>query len=172
MSRRKDVPYFAAALARTPDGWAAHEVDLDGVADVDELADLIRDVDPKAGSTLLFVEEDDEYAAILRLDAGADEPRVFISDGRAAADYPTVALLADAVAVDDDGAADAGDDDTALGYDAEPLGAVDLLADLGTPAGALLALCAHEGNLPADVITEVCERAGCLDELEAVRLGA
>jgi putative tRNA adenosine deaminase-associated protein len=166
------VPYFAAALARTPDGWAAYEVDLDSVQDVDELADLIRDLDPAASTTLLFVEEDDEYAAIVRVDAGTDEPRVFISDGRAAVSYPTVALLADAVPAEDEVPDGDGDDDTALGYDAEPLGATDLLADLGTPAGALLALCAHEGNLPADVITEVCERAGCLDELEAVRLSA
>jgi putative tRNA adenosine deaminase-associated protein len=166
------VPYFAAALARTPDGWAAYEVDLDSVQDVDELADLIRDLDPAASTTLLFVEEDDEYAAIVRVDAGADEPRVFISDARAAASYPTVALLADAVPAEDEVPDGDVDDDTALGYDAEPLGATDLLADLGTPARALLALCAHEGNLPADVITEVCERAGCLDELEAVRLGA
>jgi putative tRNA adenosine deaminase-associated protein len=173
MSRRKDVPYFAAALARTPDGWAAHEVDLDGVADVDDLADLIRDVDPKAGSTLLFVEEDDEYVAIVRVDSDAEEPRVFVSDGRAAADYPTVALLAAAVGTADAVDPDADDDeDHALGYDAKPLGTADLLADLGTPARALLAICVHEGNLPADVITEVCERAGCLDELEAIRLGA
>jgi putative tRNA adenosine deaminase-associated protein len=161
------VAYFAAALARTPDGWAAHEVDLDGVDDVDALAELIRDVAPDARSTLLFVEEDDEYVAIVRVDAGSEEPRVFVSDRRAAADYVTVAMLAAAA-----GSADPDpDSDSDLGYDAEPLGAPDLLADLGTPARALLALCAHEGNLPADVITEVCERAGCLDELEALRLG-
>jgi putative tRNA adenosine deaminase-associated protein len=168
------VAYFAAALTRTPDGWAAHEVDLDGVQDVDELADLIRDLDPVAPTTLLFVEEDDEYLAVVRVDAGTDEPRVFISDARAAVSYLTVAMLADAVAAqkDTDADEDAADDDTALGYDAEPIGATDLLADLGTPAHALLALCAQEGNLPADVITAVCERAGCVDELEALRLGA
>jgi putative tRNA adenosine deaminase-associated protein len=165
------VAYFAAALARTPDGWAAHEVELDSVQDVDELAELIRDLDTTASTTLLFVEEDDEYLAIVRVDAANDEPRVFISDGRAAVSYPTVAMLADAVAADDE-PDPAEDEDTALGYDAEPLGATDLLADLGTPGRALLALCSREGNLPADVITEVCERAGCLNELEAVRLGA
>jgi len=161
------VAYFAAALARTPDGWAAHEVDLDGVDDLDDLAELIRDVDPDASSTVLFVEEDDEYVAIVRVDAGAEEPRVFVSDRRAAADYLTVAMLAAAAGTADPDP----DSDSDLGYDAEPLGAPDLLADLGTPARALLALCAHEGNLPADVITELCEHAGCLDELEALRLG-
>jgi putative tRNA adenosine deaminase-associated protein len=166
------VPYFAAALARTPDGWAGYEVDLDGVEDVDELADLIRDLDPGAPSTVLFVEEDDEYLAIVRVDADSEEPRVFVSDSRAAADYPTAAMLAVAV-----GSPDVEDDpddeeDTALGFDAAPLGNPDLLADFGVAGKVLLDLCAHEGTLPADVITEVCERAGCLDELEALRLGA
>ena len=166
------MPYFAAALARTPDGWAAHEVDLDGVGDVDELADLVRDVDPAARSTLLFVEEDDEYVAIVRVDSASVEPRIFVSDSRAAADYATAAMLAVAVGTADVAESDDDGEDSALGYDAEPLGSPDLLADLGTPARTLLALCAHEGNLPADVITEICERAGCLDELEALRLGA
>jgi putative tRNA adenosine deaminase-associated protein len=167
------VPYFATALARSPDGWAAHDVDLDGVNDVDELADLVREVDPDASSTLLFVEEDDEYVAIVRVDSGAEEPRIFVSDSRAAADYPTVAMLAVAVGPADAADPDSADDeDRALGYDATPIGTADLLADLGTPARMLLEICAHEGNLPADVITEICDRAGCLDEFEAIRLGA
>ena len=62
------MSYFAAALARTPAGWTAHELDLDGAADVDEVADRVRDVDGDADTSLLFVEEDDEYLAILRVD--------------------------------------------------------------------------------------------------------
>lgn len=166
------MTYFAAALSRSTAGWAAHEVDLDGVQDVDDLAELIRDLDPDAPTTVLFVEEDDEYLAIVRVDAGVEEPRVFISDARAAVSYPTVAMLADAVSAAEDPGSDSGDEDSALGFEVEPVGATDLLADLGTPARTLLGLCTHEGNLPADVITEVCERAGCLEELEALRLGA
>ncbi len=49
---------------------------------------------------------------------------------------------------------------------AEPVGDAALLADLGTPADDLLALCAEEGLLPADVLTALCERAGCDDVLE------
>jgi putative tRNA adenosine deaminase-associated protein len=167
------VSYFAVALATTPAGWEAHEVDLDGVQDIDEIADLLRDLDDAARSTLLFLEEDDEYVAIVRVDAAADEPRVFVSDARATEHYPIVQLLADAVSVDDpDEVAATADDDSPPGHDSEPLGDPTLLADHGTPAHDLLALCAHEGTLPADVITEACERAGCLDELEALRLGA
>jgi len=51
----------------------------------------------------------------------------------------------------------------------QPVGDADLLADLGTPRRDLIALVTHERTLPSDVISEVCERAGCLDELETLR---
>lgn len=160
------MSYFAAALARTPDGWTARELDLDGAADVDEVADRVRDVDGNADTALLFVEEDDEYVAILRLDADAHELRVFVSDAHAADSYPVAEIFAGAV---EDPATDAEPEDAPPGHDSEPLGDAGLLTDLGTSRRELIALVQHEGTLPADVITEVCERAGCVDELEALR---
>ena len=160
--------YFAAVLARTKSGWTGQELDLDGAQDVDEVAELIRDT-TDARTALLFVEEDDEYVAIVRVDRDAEEPRVFISDGRAADSYPIVEMLAVAVEAADQDEDDEEDEDAPPGHDSEPLGDAALLADLGTSARDLLALCAHEGTLPSDVISEVCERAGCLDELEALR---
>ena len=162
------MSYFAAALARTPAGWTAEELDLDGVSDVDEVADRVRDVDGEAETALLFVEEDDEYVAILRLDASADEPRVFVSDAHAADTYAVAELFATAVEEVSAPASD-DDEDEPPGHDSEPLGDADLLTDLGTSRRVLIELVMHEGTLPADVITEVCERAGCLDELETLR---
>jgi putative tRNA adenosine deaminase-associated protein len=161
--------YFAAALARTTAGWTGQELDLGGLEDVDEVADELRDVADGARTALLFVEEDDEYVVIVRLDRDVDEPRVFISDGRAADTYPIVEMLAVAVEAARDDATDDEDEDAPPGHDSEPLGDAALLTDLGTSARDLLALCAHEGTLPSDVISEVCERAGCLDQLEALR---
>jgi putative tRNA adenosine deaminase-associated protein len=159
------VSYFAAALARTPAGWTAEELDLDGVSDVDEVADRVRDVDGDAETALLFVEEDDEYVAILRVDA--DDLRVFVSDALAAVTYPVAGIFAGAV---EDEPPPAGDDDEdTAAPESEPVGDADLLADLGTPRGDLIALVTHERTLPSDVISEVCERAGCLDELETLR---
>ena len=160
------MSYFAAALARTPAGWTAEELDLDGVSDVDEVADRVRDVDGDAETALLFVEEDDEYVAILRVDA--DDLRVFVSDALAAETYPVAGIFAGAV--EDEPPAAAGDDDEETpAPESEPVGDADLLADLGTPRGDLIALVTHERTLPSDVISEVCERAGCLDELETLR---
>lgn len=171
------MSYAAVALARTPDGWTGQEVDLHGVADVDEVADLLREVEPDADVTLLFVEEDDEYLAILRVDAEAAEPRAFLSDGRAADDYPLAGIFADAAEAASAGqvvgggaAVEALVDEAPPGHDPAPLGDPDLLADLGTRRPDLLELCAQEGSLPADVISELCERAGCLEELESLRV--
>jgi putative tRNA adenosine deaminase-associated protein len=161
------VSYFAAALARTPDGWTAEELDLDGVSDVDEVADRVRDVDGEAETSLLFVEEDDEYVAILRVDAGADDLRVFVSDALAAETYPVAGIFAGAV--EEDLSATSDDEDDVAAPESEPVGDADLLADLGTSRRDLIALVTHERTLPADVISEVCERAGCLDELEMLR---
>jgi putative tRNA adenosine deaminase-associated protein len=171
------VSYFAAALARSDDGWTAREMDLTGVEDLDALTDQLRDVitDAAASTVVLFVEEDDEYLAIVRLDAEL-EPRVFLSDVRvvdssviAAMLYEEAAAesLEDAVDEDDDEADD--EEDGALRAEADPAGDEDLLVDLGMPGKVLLDLCAEEGMLPADVITAVCESLGCAEQVEALR---
>ena len=67
------------------------------------------------------------------------------------------------------GAAGSGGDQPAIDPDADPVGDADILADLGIPAQRLLALCAREGMLPADVTTEVCQVLGCVDEVEELR---
>jgi putative tRNA adenosine deaminase-associated protein len=53
--------------------------------------------------------------------------------------------------------------------EADPVGDADLLADLGIPAQKLLALCGHDGMMPADVTAEVCTVLGCVDEVEELR---
>jgi putative tRNA adenosine deaminase-associated protein len=167
------VSYFAAALARTSGGWSSEEVDLDEVEDLEALAEELRELaGDDGGPALLLLEEDDEYVAVVRVDGGPgslEEPRVFLSDRRAVQASDVAAMLWEdapmAEAGDDDG------DDEGTRAVAEPVGDTGLLADLGTSADDLLALCAEEGLLPADVLTAVCERAGCLDALEAVREG-
>jgi len=173
------VSYFAAALARVSDGWTAAELDLDGAEDVEAVGDLLRDVEPDAELSLLFVESDDEFLVVLRLDEGEDL-RVFGSDV-AFADESRIGevLLAELeesevpVDLDVDEEIDAVSDDDEEEEAAEPvghpLGDADLLTDLGISARDLLALCSHEGMLPADVMTEICRKVGCADELQDLR---
>jgi putative tRNA adenosine deaminase-associated protein len=174
------VSYFAAAAVRGADGWSASEVDLAGVADVEEVADRLRDVDPDAGLSLLFVESDDAYLVIMRLDEGEDL-RVFGSDSVFAAESRLGALLlgdVEAPALEIDEAVEAvvapveTDDEPeppAVEPDVDPVGDADLLADLGISSSRLLELCGHDGMLPSDVTAEVCQAIGCGDEIEELR---
>ncbi len=166
------MTYFAAALARTPGGWAAEELDLSELGDLEAVVDELRELTGDGpGPALLLLEEDDEHVAVVRVDGGLsslDDPRVFLSDERAAQASDVAAMLWEGDAPPADGDED---DDDAGRVLAEPVGDSDLLADLGTPAEDLLALCAEEGLLPSDVLAAVCERAGCLDALEQLREG-
>jgi putative tRNA adenosine deaminase-associated protein len=176
------VSYFAAALARGRGGWTAAELDLDGVEDVDEVADLVRDVDPDAEVSLLFVECEDEFLVVMRVD-GEDDPRVFASDAAFAEESRIGEVLLDGLEpatggpvelpeeLDEDAEASDDEDDEEETPTLHPVGEADLLSDLGTPAKELLALCAHEGTLPADVMVELATRAGCADVLEELREG-
>ena len=83
---------FAAAVARGKNGWTASELELTGIADLDEVVDRLRDAEPDAELSLLFVEADDQYLVILRLDEGEDL-RVFGSDSAYADESRVGALL-------------------------------------------------------------------------------
>ena len=164
------MTYFAAALARTAEGWTGRELDLDEVEDLEALSDELREmVGESDGTSLLLLEEDDEYVALVRVDGGTtslDEPRVFLSDRRAVQGSEVAAMLWEGA---EESAADDEDDDEGTRPVAEPVGDPELLADLGTSGEALLDLCAEEGLLPADVLTGVAERAGFLEVLDSLR---
>ena len=162
------MSHFAAALARTEDGWVGRELDLDDVADLEALAEQLRELTGDGeGPGLLLLEEDDEYVAVVRVDGGTgglDEPRVFLSDRRAVQASEVAAMLWEDAPLDDPG-----DDDEGTRPVAEPVGDGGLLADLGTSSDELLELCAEEGLLPADVLTALGERAGFAEALESLR---
>lgn len=176
------MSYFAAAVVRGSTGWSAAELDLGGVADIDEVGELLREVDPDAELSVLFVESDDAYLAVLRLDEGEDL-RIFGSDSAFAEESRLGSLLlgdikAPALEIDDvveptaPAAGPTADEETeepAADPDADPIGDADLLADLGVSAHRLLALCSREGSLPADVTAEVCQLIGCGDVVEELR---
>ncbi|TDC81950.1 hypothetical protein E1193_13255 [Micromonospora sp. KC606] len=173
------MSYFAAAVVRVEGGWTAAEVSLRGATDVDDVADRLRDVEPDADLSLLFVEADDTYLVILRLDEGEDL-RIFGSDSAYAEESRLGALLVGDLKtsvtgleeVDEPRPGASGGEESeqpAVDPEADPVGDADILADLGIPAQKLLRLCAHEGMLPGDVTAEVCLVLGCADEVEELR---
>jgi putative tRNA adenosine deaminase-associated protein len=170
------VTYVASAVVRAKEGWTASEFDLSGVADVDEVADRLRDVDPDADVSLLFVEAEDTYLVILRLDEGEDL-RIFGSDSAFARESrlgslllgdiePPALEIEEAIAEVESGE---DEEESAIDAEADPVGDADLLTDLGMSSHRLLATCTREGMLPADVTAEVAQAIGCGDELEELR---
>lgn len=174
------MTYATAALARVDSSWFGEELELDEVEDLDGVVELLREVvGDDVQTALLFVEEDDEWFSVLRVDADG-EPRVFVSDARVIGSSEIAALFAEAAVevgttddepgeVDGDDEEDDADDDEGTRADGDPTGDPSLLADLGTSSSRLLELCAEEGQLPADVISALCEAAGCLDVLDKLR---
>ncbi|WP_239310205.1 MULTISPECIES: tRNA adenosine deaminase-associated protein [unclassified Frankia] len=155
----------ASAIGRERGRWSAHEISLDDAEDLDGLADFMHDI--SAELVIAFIEEDDEYLGIVRIDGDTGDPRVFLSDHRvlftsALADRLFAGALppAGSAAIDDES------DDLLAG--ATPAGDIDLLADVGTDADALLELITEKGLLPADVIFAISERAGCADILDEI----
>ncbi|MER7001536.1 tRNA adenosine deaminase-associated protein [Dactylosporangium sp. NPDC000555] len=171
------MSHFAAAVTRDAKSWAAAELDLSGVADIEEITDRLRDADPEASVSLLFVESDDAYLVILRLDDGEDL-RVFGSDsvfaeesrlgaillGDVEEQLPDVAEVAEESPDEEDE-----EERPSAEPEVEPVGDPELLADLGLSGGQLLELCAQEGMLPADLTAEICQAIGAGDEIEELR---
>ena len=150
------MSYFAAAAVRVEGGWTADEVSLRGVTDIEEVADRLRDVEPDADLSLLFVEADDAYLVILRLDEGEDL-RVFGSDSAYAEESRLGALLVGDLKTSVTGVEEAtspaattgGDEETeqpAVDPEADPVGDADILADLGIPPRSCSPSAAHDGH--------------------------
>lgn len=178
--------YFAALLARTHDGWEASDTELDDVETLSDLADLAREASVDEDTVLLFIEQEDAWFGIVRVE-GEDDPRIFVSDAASAArssygEILTNELLGrdrddpadDLDALDLDGTedgepedhdADDGDAEPPVAADAVPPGPVgerDILADLGLSDKELLAL-------ETDAMPEIADALGVADVLETVR---
>ncbi|MER7947248.1 hypothetical protein ABTY59_07655 [Streptomyces sp. NPDC096079] len=177
--------YFAALLARTEDGWEASDTELDDVETLSDLAELAREASDD-DTVIVFIEQEDAWFGIVRIE-GEEDPRIYVSDGAAAArssygEMLTRELLGDDLddLVDDletldldgtedgeplDGDADEDDEAGSVAAEAVPAAPVGdrlILADLGMSAEDLLAL-------DSDALTEIADALGAAEVLEAVR---
>ncbi|GAA2486217.1 hypothetical protein [Streptomyces gobitricini] len=175
--------YFAALLARTEDGWEASDTELDDVETLSDLTELARDASVDDDTVIVFIEQEDAWFGIVRVE-GEDDPRIYVSDGAAAArssygEILTKELLGDdqeddgpdldALDLDgtEDGEPDEDDDEeesavAAEVVPAEPVGDRLVLADLGLSEKELLAL-------DTDALSEIADALGAAEVLEAVR---
>jgi putative tRNA adenosine deaminase-associated protein len=160
------VAHSAIAMTRNASGWRGEEHELNEIEDLDSLTDEFRQ---GVGTTVvIFVEEDDEWLGIVRIE-GDDDPQVFLSDRRSLETSDLAnRIFSDALPVLPPPGAE--DDDDTPRPQAEAVGDIDLLSDLGTAGDVLIELCAEEGLLPGDVVSALCERAGCLNVLDEIRV--
>lgn len=180
--------YFAALLARTEDGWEASDTELDDVETLSDLTDLAREASVDEATVLVFIEQEDAWFGVLRVE-GEEDPRIYVSDAAMAARSSYGEILTDELlGGDDDDLADALDtldldgtedgeteeqedtdetDDSigpavAAGPGAVPAGPAGdrtILADLGMSEAALLAL-------ETDAMSEIADALGASEVLE------
>ncbi|WP_328901276.1 MULTISPECIES: hypothetical protein [unclassified Streptomyces] len=181
--------YFAALLARTEDGWEASDTELDDVETLSDLTDLARDASVDEDTVLVFIEQEDAWFGVVRVD-GEEDPRIYVSDASAAARSSygeilltdellgrepgaedTIAALEELVGLDgtEDGepetpATNDDDDDgpSAGVVPAGPIGDSGVLSDLGLPEAELL-------MLRTDALSEIADALGAAEVLETVR---
>ncbi|MFD3521688.1 hypothetical protein [Streptomyces sp. NPDC058653] len=183
--------YFAALLARTEDGWEASDTELDDVETLSDLTDLAREASVDEDTVLVFIEQEDAWFGVLRVE-GEEDPRIYVSDAAMAARSSYGEILTDELlGGDDDDLADALDtldldgtedgeteeqEDTedpdastgptgAAGSGAVPAGPAGdrtILADLGLSEAELLAL-------DTDAMAEIADALGASEVLETAR---
>ena len=159
---------FAAVFAPNGKTWRGTEVDLGDVEVIDDITDLMLDVATDWGSelALLFVEADDEWFAVVRMDGSGPDPRVYLSDSRVVHDHPLAGVLSEAGGL---GAAQPAES-AGSRPDPRPDGDGELLTDLGVTEDELSDLSVGGGVLPSDVLAVVAERAGFAELLDSMRL--
>ncbi|MFF5337985.1 hypothetical protein [Streptomyces sp. NPDC013181] len=181
--------YFAALLARTEDGWEASDTELDDVETLSDLTDLARDASVDEDTVLVFIEQEDAWFGVVRVD-GEEDPRIYVSDASAAARSSygeilltdellgrepgaedTIAALEELVGLDgtEDGEPhttdnddDEDDEPAAAVVPAGPIGDTGVLSDLGLPEAELL-------MLRTDALAEIADALGAAEVLETVR---
>ena len=170
--------YFAALLARTAEGWEASDTELDDVETLTDLIDLARGAAKDDDTVLAFIEHEDAWFGVVRVD-GEEDPHIYVSDAAAAARTSYGSMLTDELLgrdpdddldslVDLDGTEDGEpDQDDDADPDAPvpvgPLGDGDILTDLGMEEKELK-------SLDGDAFESIADMLGAgMEGLEAVR---
>lgn len=184
--------YFAALLARTEDGWKASDTELDDVETLSDLTDLAREATVDDDTVIVFIEQEDAWFGLVRVD-GEEDPRIYVSDAAAAArsSYGEILLTDELLGrdpedldaleelVDLDGTEDGEPDEETISGNGEndeeeitaddggvvpagPVGETGILADLGLADKDLLAL-------GTDALVEIADALGAADVLETVQ---
>lgn len=150
------MSYFTAVLAREGRKWFAHDLEVETLSGLGDLADELRAVATDEEPVLLLVEREDAWWGVVRVD-GEEDPRVFVSDAAGVAASPYAGTLDIEL-----------DEDDETGELEGCSGDFDVLADLGTSPEGLREMCEDE-VLPMDALASVAEAGGFAEVLDSLR---
>lgn len=149
-----DVDFVVAAY-RDDGDWSLMELPPRLGEDFAGLSEALRRFPSEVGTLALVSVKDDFFAIVRR---SGQQVRVLLSDNTATLDYPLAADIAEAL-----DAPDPEDDDPV-----EPIGDLEILADLGVASVELSLLCEDDDLYPDDVLLDIAERLGFRDQLETI----
>ena len=146
---------FAVAAYHDEGRWWVVELNPRLGEDVGDLSEALGRFPSDVG-VLGLVSMNDDFFVIVR--RSGTQVRVMLSDVTAIDDWPLAGGVADLIDLTVDG----GDGD------AQAVGDMEILSDLGMTAFDLGELCDDDDLYPDDVLFDVAERLGFAGELEAV----
>ncbi|WP_236757479.1 tRNA adenosine deaminase-associated protein [Aeromicrobium sp. PE09-221] len=149
-----DVDFVVAAY-RDDGDWSLMELPPTLGEDFAGLSEALRRFPSEVGTLALVSVKDDFFAIVRR---SGPQVRVLLSDNTATLDYPLAADIAEAL-----DAPDPEDDDPV-----EPIGDLEILADLGVASVELSLLCEDDDLYPDDVLLDIAGRLGFRDQLETI----
>lgn len=149
-----DVDFVVAAY-RDDGDWSVMELPPRLGEDFAGLGEELRRFPSEVG-VLGLVSIKDDFFVVVR--CSGPQLRVLLSDNTAALDYPLAADVAEAL-----DAPDPDDDD-----DVEPVGDLEILADLGLSSVELSLLCDDDDLYPDDVLLDIAQRLGFREQLETI----
>jgi len=148
MSQDDDVD-FAVAVYREQDDWQVEELTHHHLVDIETLSGALRRLPGDFGA-FAMVAIDEDFFVVVRVVEGST--RVLLSDATAADDWDLAGSAMDFLGL----AVPEGDDED----DQVPAGDLELLADLGMPAGELVDLLDDLDLYPDEMLSEIARAIG------------
>ncbi|SFP69779.1 putative tRNA adenosine deaminase-associated protein [Amycolatopsis arida] len=156
MAVKEPIAGFAVAVVREDGRWRCNPLDPAALAELDAAITELRKI-RSTGAVFGLLAVDDEFFVVVR-----PSPRgvsLLLSDAAAALDYDIAADVLDLLRVDPPDE----DDDTVW-----PEGDLEILADLGLPAGELEVIVGEVDLYPDEQLQMIAQRCGFADEFTAL----
>jgi putative tRNA adenosine deaminase-associated protein len=149
---------FVVAAYREDGAWQVQSLPPHSADDMDGLIRSLRPL-PSEGGTLGLVSVAEDFFLLVRV--LGSQVRLMLSDGTAASEWP---LASEAIAMLGDG--DQADDDD----DAQPVGDLEIVADLGVSGMDIAVLCDDADRYPDEILLDIAGQLGFRAQFEGAAM--